>query len=642
MPFRERDAAVPSARRCASRGRLQHAWFLAAVVAAVGLVQLVWVAVGAVVTEDTVLVSRASHSSSLSADGRFAAFTSSASNLDPDDGDSISDVFVRDLETGMTTLVSRASGAASVKGNGDSRESSISADGRFVVFASEASNLDPDDSEGLGSSAPLGPTLDVFLRDLQTNTTVRVSRTSGADGADGNGGSFEPSVSRDGRFVAFSSTASNLDPDDRDENSDVFARADVFVRDLDTNRTVLASRASGVDGAKGNDASREPSLSADGRFVAFTSMASNLDPDDAYTSEDVFVRDLQASSTEVVSRRSGPAGAVGSWGAGGPSISSDGRFVAFTTWSSLAPADGEVMGLDVYARDLQTDTTTLASRASGARGAKGDSDSTKPSLSADGRLVAFESAASNLHPYDSNTNRASDVFVRDLQIGTTVLVSRASGPAGVAGNDSSMDPSISADGRVVAFSSDASNLDPDDRDSPDLANRGVFVRQIGLPPLSPPPRRSCQRKRARIVVLPGSGPVVDAGIPSRSDVIFGSNGADRIDTGPRDDRICARGGGDRIRGGDDRDRLVGGSGDDRILGGRHDDLLHGGVGNDLLDGGAGHDRILAGGGNDFIPTAGRFADRVDCGPGYDRVIVDPLDHVRRCESVRMPKPHGRP
>jgi Tol biopolymer transport system component len=482
-----------------------------AVALGLGLGFVGWVGLGSAATDDTVLASRASgadgakgnglsRAPSLSVDGRFVAFSSGASNLDPDDSDSIYDVFVRDLHTDRTVLASRASGADGAKGNGASTESSISADGRFVVFASESSNLDPDDSEEVRTSVSITPTVDVFLRDLQTNTTVLVSRASGADGTNGNGGSWDPSVSPYGRFVAFSSNASNLDPYDSDETSDV------FVRDLHTNRTVLASRASGADGAKGNGGSGEPSLSADGRFVAFTSMASNLHADDAYSTADVFVRDLQTNSTEVVSRRSGPAGALGGWGAWGPSISGDGHFVAFTALSSLDRDDREVDDGDVYVRHLRTSITTLVSRASGPAGADGNNDSDQASISADGRSVAFASSASNLHPYDSNTDRARDVFVRDLRTRRTALVSRASGPAGAAGNDSSQDPSISADGRFVAFGSGASNLHRDDRDSPDLANQDVFIREVGPSPLLHPPRAtargdwrrsSCCRARVR-------------------------------------------------------------------------------------------------------------------------------------------------
>ena len=124
------------------------------------------------------------------------------------------------------------------------------------------------------------------MRDLQTNTTTLESRADGAAGAKGNGASLNPELSADGRFVAFASTASNLHPEDPDR------LADVFVRDLQTHTNTLVSRAAGAAGVKGNGTSRLPLISADGRFVAFQSTASNLHPDDADTLEDLFRRDV--------------------------------------------------------------------------------------------------------------------------------------------------------------------------------------------------------------------------------------------------------------------------------------------------------------------------------------------------------------
>ena len=183
----------------------------------------------------------------ISRDGRFVVFSSGAATLSPDDGDTTEDVFVRDIETNTTTLVSRASGAAGAKGNNDSYLSSMSSDGRFVAFSSQASNLSPDDP---------GTNNDVFVRDLHTSTTTLVSRTTGAAGVKGNGD--WPSISADGRFVAFESEASNLSSDDGDTTGDV------FVRDLRANTTTLVSHAAGVSGAKGNDESYSAALSGTG------------------------------------------------------------------------------------------------------------------------------------------------------------------------------------------------------------------------------------------------------------------------------------------------------------------------------------------------------------------------------------------
>jgi Tol biopolymer transport system component len=410
---------------------------------------------------DTVLVGRGpgpagakgndfSFQPSISGDGRIVAFGSNATNLHPADRDRRDDVFVRDLRAHTIRLASRASDAAGPKGNGRSFAPAISANGRFVAFNSTASTLHPDDRDG---------DFDVFMRDLRTDTTVLVSRASGAAGTKANGGSGAPSISANGRFVAFASLATNLDPDDPD------ATSDVYVRDLRRHTTILVSRASGPSGAKGNDDSEEffgdPSISADGRVVAFSSNATNLHPDDRGVPLDVFVRDIEAGTTSLVSRASGATGSKGNGSSFDPSISGAGRFVAFASRAAnLVPADPS-HGTDVFVRDLQRETTRLVSRSSGRVGAKGDRGSRSPAISRRGRFVAFGSGATNLHPDDAALG--GDIFVRDLQVHTTVLASRASGARGAKGNRPSFFPSLSADGRFVAFQSNASNLHPNDR-----------------------------------------------------------------------------------------------------------------------------------------------------------------------------------
>jgi Tol biopolymer transport system component len=418
-----------------------------------------WVAAasaGAASSPRTVLVSRNSAGTqgngagnsflpSISADGRFVAFQSDATNLVPADTNGTSDVFVRDLVTTSTRLVSRNSAGA--QGNDGSFDPSISADGRFVAFYSYATNLVPADTNG---------TSDVFVRDLVTGRTRLVSRNSA--GTPGNSASFDPSISADGRFVAFDSIATNLVPADTNGDNDV------FVRDLVTGRTRLVSRNSA--GTPGNSDSFGPSISADGRFVAFNSYATNLVPADTNGTFDVFVRDLVTGRTRLVSRNS--AGAKGNGASFDPSISADGRFVAFdSNATNLVPADTNGDS-DVFVRDLVTGRTRLVSRNSA--GAKGNGFSYSPSISADGRFVAFYSAATNLVP--AETSGGLDVFVRDLVTGRTRLVSRNS--AGAPGNYNSYRPSISADGRFVAFDSIATNLVLRDTNG----RSDVFVRDL--------------------------------------------------------------------------------------------------------------------------------------------------------------------
>ncbi len=432
--------------------------------------------------EDTLLVSRSSglgppdgtgqsFGSSISADGRFVAFSSVASNLVEGDANRHYDVFVRDVQTAGTRIVSRSSGTGAPDANGISGESSVSADGRFVAFASSASNLVAGDANSWR---------DIFVRDLETSTTRLVSRSSGVGAADGNGASFQPSISADGRFVAFTSFASSLV--DGDTNGEI----DVFVRDLKTDTTRTVSRSNGVGAPDGYDASQTPSISADGRFVAFASGAFNLvGDDDVNTHSDVFVRDLQTNTTRLASRSSGAGASNGNGDSYQPSISGDGRLVAFASSAGNLVGGDRNRTNDVFVRDLQTDTTRIVSRSSGAGEPDGDFCVTQrgpfssegPSMSADGRFVAFYSCASNLAGRDRN--ETFDVFVRDLATSTTSLVSRSSGAGAVDGKGASVQPSTSGDGRFVAFSSDADNfVAADENDASD-----VFRRELDVAPL---------------------------------------------------------------------------------------------------------------------------------------------------------------
>ncbi|TAH35937.1 MAG: calcium-binding protein [Planctomycetota bacterium] len=273
---------------------------------------------------------------SISAGGRFVAFASFAANLVQGDTGFFKDVFVHDRQTGQTTRVSVDS--AGIQGNHSSEDPSISADGRFVAFYSYASNLVPGDTSGV---------YDVFVHDRQTGQTTRVSVD--AAGVQGNRGSYDPTISADGRFVAFESEASNLVPDDTN------SRYDVFVHDHQTGQTTRVSVNSA--GAQGNHNSEDPSISADGRFVAFGSYAANLVPGDAGIYGDVFVHDRQTAQTIRVSVDS--AGVQGNSDSYGPSISADGRFVALASGASnLVPGDTNGSG-DVFVHDRGTGLTLV-------------------------------------------------------------------------------------------------------------------------------------------------------------------------------------------------------------------------------------------------------------------------------------------
>ncbi len=334
---------------------------------------------------------------------------------------------------GITTRVSvDSSGNEGDSYSGDTSLSSISGDGRYVAFDSYASNLVAGDTNGYN---------DVFVHDRQTGLTTRVSVDSA--GNEGDAASYSPSISADGRYVAFYSYAANLAAGDNNSSYDV------FVHDRQTGQTTRVS----VDSAgnEGNASSYNATISADGRYVAFESWASNLVAGDNGDILDVFVHDRQTGQTTRVSVDS--AGNQGDGHSFWPSLSADGRYVAFSSYATnLVAGDNNGTLGDVFVHDRQTGQTTRVSVDSA--GTQADGESAFPSISADGRYVAFYSYAGNLVAGDNNG--VSDVFVHDRQTGQTTRVSVDS--AGNEGNGSSYDPSISADGRYVAFDSDATNL----------------------------------------------------------------------------------------------------------------------------------------------------------------------------------------
>jgi autotransporter-associated beta strand protein len=370
---------------------------------------------------------------SISADGRYVAFDSSANNLVPGDTNGKIDVFVYDRQTGTIERVSVASDGT--QGNGHSVSPSISADGRYVAFDSPTNNLAPGDTNGM---------YDVFVYDRQTDTIERVS--AAFDGTQGNGDSDSASISDDGRYVTFESSANNLVPGDTN------GQEDVFVYDCQMKTIERVSVAS--DGTQTNNFTCYPSISADGRYMAFQSLASNLVPGDTNGKYDAFVYDRQTDTIERVSVASD--GTQGSGSSVAPSISADGRYVAFqSTASNLVPGDtnGQV---DIFVYDRQTHAIERVGLA--ADGTQGNNQSYIPSISADGRYVAFQSQASNLVPGD--TNGQVDVFVCHRQTNAIERVSLAAD--GTQGNNTASEAAISADGRYVSFMSTASNLFPGD------------------------------------------------------------------------------------------------------------------------------------------------------------------------------------
>jgi Tol biopolymer transport system component len=384
----------------------------------------------------------------ISADGRFVAFYTQ-SKLVPGDTGNFPDVYVRDRAAESTRRVSVDSSEA----EGGGFEPAMSADGRYVAFVSWA-QLVRGDTNGFH---------DVYVRDMAAGTTRRVSVSSHAAQGNGDSGGFgdsRPSISADGRYVAFSSAASNLVHGDR---NDV---ADVFVRDLTAGRTHRVSVSSREVQGNGIDGSYAPSISAAGRYIAFFSWATNLVPGDTTEGRDVFVRDLATGTTSRVSVNSAEVQADSDTFQP-PVISGDGRYVAFQSGASnLAPGTSPSSSWNVFLRDRKAGTTRLVSVNSNE--VAGNNTSDLPAISPDGRFVAFVSSASNLVRRDTTDDR--DVFVRDLAAGITRRVSVSTN--GAEGDRPSTEAAISAHGRQVAFVSYATNLVPGD--SNDFSD--VFVR----------------------------------------------------------------------------------------------------------------------------------------------------------------------
>lgn len=426
----------------------------------------------------------------VAAGGLAVAFDSDANNLIAVDGNGVGDVFVHRLDTGVTTRAS-----VDYDGNpflrGSSYDAAISADGSVVAFTSSAGNL-----------PPLSTTLrtDVLRRNLAAGTTERVNiRTDGS--VENLASSTAAGITADGSAVIFNSSGLYFDAADSNEVPDPFLRdgattaalitlpggsqggghsingylagsaetgylvftsrgsnfvagdegsaTDIFVRSMASGEIHRASLSN--SGEAPNASSYGPTVTPDGRYASFFSYATNLEPiNTGFANYEVFLRDLQTQSTSLVSQNtdgSSSGNGLSQW----PRLSDDGRFVAFySDASNLVVGDNNGVG-DIFVRDRLLGQTRRVSVSSS--GVEANAASWRSILSADGSLVAFESAASNLVAGD--TNGVRDVFVHDLGNGSTVLLSRT---AAAQGNGASQLPDLSRDGRYLVFHSDASNL----------------------------------------------------------------------------------------------------------------------------------------------------------------------------------------
>jgi archaellum component FlaF (FlaF/FlaG flagellin family) len=334
-----------------------------------------------------------------------------------------------DPANAAATTTQISANTAGAPSNGASQRPGLSDDCRFVTFISSATNLVPQ--------GPSNSFNDVFIRDRQSGTIEQISVDSHGNQGGFDSGGFEPAaVTPDGRLVAFSAFTGTLVPGDTNQ------LVDIFVRDRTAHTTVRVSVAS--DGTQANGSSAVTGISADGRYVVFNSRATNLVPVDANgIGLDVFVHDMVTGATTLASVRKDGSQVdkdTRAW-----DVSNDGRYVLFESYAKYNPTDnGE---FNAFVKDLRTGTVEPASVDGSGREFASGTNSQPLSMSADGRMVAFEGAP---------PNQNYQIYVRDRTAKTTTLVSV--NLQGRPANFGSSDASISADGRYVAFTTGADNL----------------------------------------------------------------------------------------------------------------------------------------------------------------------------------------
>ena len=387
---------------------------------------------------------QSSYYGSTNGNGRYVVFESEANNLVSGDTNSARDIFVRDTIGGTTVRASVSSSGA--QSNADSGFARISNDGRYVVFASMASNLVSGDTNN---------TYDVFVRDLTAGTTARVSTTS--SGGQSNQASSWPDVSADGRYVVFESPATNLDG----SISGSITGYQVYVKDTQTGAIKMLSRDSS-NGA-GNGDSRQPQISCDGGTVAFYSEASNLVSGDTNGVSDIFVDSLGWNADTLTN-----ATINGNAYSNAVSISCDGNAVALQSAASNLVSGDTNSAQDIFEYNRLTQSFERVSVDSSSTQAVGNSSF--PAISGDGRFVTFQNSS---QMQANDTNNSSDTYIRDIKNGTTQLVSINVSSYGSGNTDMS---DISDDGSFVVYASPMSTLVSGDTNG----YQDIFESQTGF------------------------------------------------------------------------------------------------------------------------------------------------------------------
>jgi Tol biopolymer transport system component len=393
---------------------------------------------------------------SISADGRYVVYQSGATDLvaGVTDSNVVTDSFVYDRDTGANQLLDFPAGSPATTPARGADSPVISADGAWIVFLSAATNL-------VAGQSGTNLFRNVFLTERATGNTVLVSHVAGSPTTVAGGSHDLPTMSDDGRWLAYDSPASDL------AAGDTNGFVDVFLYDRTTGANAVASHAAG-SAASADSISLTPTVSGDGSAVVYMSDAANLDGNvtDTNGARDVFRLDRAAGTNALLSRRTAGLPSLTAGGASSitdfpaPTVSRDGRWVAFTSSApNLAPGQVDSNNdNDVFLRDRRTGTTILVSRSAASAAAAGNRLSTGPSVSSDGRYVAYVSLATDLVAGQTDSNNASDIFLFDRVTGVTSLVSHVSASAVTTGNKASDYPSIAPDGSRVGFHSQATNL----------------------------------------------------------------------------------------------------------------------------------------------------------------------------------------
>lgn len=453
----------------------------------------------------------------LSATGRFSVFLSSSADLVPGQVDTNggADVFFYDRRENLVTLVSHAAGAAASAANASSDEPAISRDGRFVVFTSFASDLVPGAGGTTGGSQ-------IYLWDRLTGGISLVSHASGSPATAGNGGALGPRISDNGRFVAFISDSTDLVAGQQPAAHP----SQVFLWDRSTGQTQLVSRSALSPVTGGDGMANQYALSANGRFVAFSSIASDLVPGQGGPSLagfNVFLFDRRTGATRLVSHTSGAPTGVADGNSETLAISPDGQFVGFLSTSTdlVAGVQDENGELDVFLYDRLSGATVLVSHASASESVAGNAGALHLVVG-NGGIVSYVSYATDLQAA-ADVNEALDVFLYEPSTRTNVLLSRSAGSPGMA----SYEPVISRDGSRIAFTSEANDLVPGQAEVSIMNTADVFLfdRASGTLELV-----------SRTLDSPPTAGNDHSSVPSLDDegrcVLFASNASDFI----RDDR----------------------------------------------------------------------------------------------------------